>query len=102
MTNISFWNRAMTHGPPLVDSQTAQLIRIRVEPGSRERIVVRGQAIEARRSDMPGTKGRSGSMWFDDAGSVVQAVVTTRGETLQSKRLCLRADPRRSRAVAEA
>jgi hypothetical protein len=66
----------------MVDSQTADLIKIRVERRARERIVVRGQTIEARRFDMAGTKGRSGSVWYDDAGSVVQVVVTTRGETL--------------------
>ena len=48
MTDISFWNEAITNGPPLVDSQTAELIKIRVEPGTRELIVVRGQTIEAR------------------------------------------------------
>ena len=82
MTDISFWNKAITYGPTLVDSQTAQLIRIRVEPGSREQIVVREQSIEARRFHMAGTKSRSGSVWSDDAGSLVKAVVTTRGETL--------------------
>ena len=43
--------------------------------------MVRGQAVEARRFSMTGTKGRSGSVWYDDAGSLVKAVVTTRGET---------------------
>ena len=81
MTEISFWNEAITHSSALVDSQTAELIKIRVEPGTRERIVVRGQSIEARRFSMAGTKGRSGSVWYDDAGSLVKAVVTTRGET---------------------
>ena len=44
--------------------------------------MVRGQAVEARRFSMTGTKGRSGSVWYDDAGSLVKAIVTTRGETL--------------------
>jgi Family of unknown function (DUF6134) len=82
MTDMSFWNEAITRGPPLVDSQTAELIKIRVERIARERIVVRGQAIEVRCFGMAGTKGRSGRVWYDDAGSLVQAVVTTRGETL--------------------
>ena len=82
MTDISFWNQAITQGPVLVDSQTAELIKIQVEGGTKERIMVRGQAVEARRFSMTGTKGRSGSVWYDDAGSLVKAVVTTRGETL--------------------
>ena len=44
--------------------------------------MVRGQAVEVPRFSMTGTKGRSGSVWYDDAGSLVKAVVTTRGETL--------------------
>ena len=44
--------------------------------------MVRGQTIEARRFNMAGTKGRSGTLWYDDAGSLVRAVVVTRGETL--------------------
>ena len=33
MTDISFWNQAITQGPALVDSQTAELIKIQVEGG---------------------------------------------------------------------
>ncbi len=83
MTDISFWNQAISKGPALVDSQTAELIKIQVEGGAKERIMVRGQAVEALRFSMNGTKGRSGSVWYDDAGSLVKAVVTTRGETLE-------------------
>ena len=82
MTDISFWNQAITQGPALIDSQTAELIKIQVEGGTKERIMVRGQAVEARRFSMTGTKGRSGSVWYDDAGSLMKAIVTTRGETL--------------------
>ena len=83
MTDISFWNQAITQGPALVDSQTAELIKIQVEGGAKEPIMVRGQTVEARRFSMTGTKGRSGSVWYDDAGSLLKAVVTTRGETLE-------------------
>ena len=44
---------------------------------------MRGQPVEARRFSMTGTKGRSGTVWYDDAGSLVKAVVITRGETLE-------------------
>ena len=82
MTDISFWNQAITKGSALVDSQTAELIKFQVEDGAKERIMVRGQSVEAQRFTMTGTKGRSGSVWYDDAGSLVKAIVTTRGETL--------------------
>jgi len=82
MTDISFSNQAITQGPALIDSQTAELIKIQVEGGTKERIMVRGQAVEARRFSMIGSKGRSGSVWYNDAGSLVKAIVTTRGETL--------------------
>ena len=82
MTDISFWNQAITQGPALIDSTSAELIKIQVEGGAKEQITVRGQAVDARRFSMTGTKGRSGSVWYDDAGSLVKAIVTTRGETL--------------------
>jgi hypothetical protein len=28
------------------------------------------------------TKGRSGTVWYDDAGNLVKAIVLTRGETV--------------------
>ena len=31
---------------------------------------------------MAATKGRSGTVWYDDAGGLVKAIVLTRGETL--------------------
>src|SRR3954452_7547040 len=82
MTDISFWNEAITRAPALVDSQTAELIKIQVEAATRERIVVRGQPTEARRFSMVGTKGRSGTVWYDETGSLVKAVVITHGQTL--------------------
>ena len=82
MTDLSFWNEAITRGQPVIDSQTAELIKIAVEPGTHERIELRGQMVEARRFAMAATKGRSGTVWYDDAGNLVKAIVLTRGETL--------------------
>ena len=82
MTDLSFWNEAITRGQAVIDSQTAELIKIEVEPGIRERIELRGQMTEARRFAMAATKGRSGTVWYDDAGNLVKAIVLTRGETL--------------------
>jgi hypothetical protein len=47
-----------------------------------ERIEVLGRAIEAQRFPMATTKGRSGTVCYDDGGNLVKAVVLTRGETL--------------------
>ena len=82
MTDLGFWNEAITRGPPLVDSQTGELIKVRVEP--RHQGADRGARanMETRRFNMAGAKGRSGTLWYDDAGSLVRAAVITRGETL--------------------
>ena len=82
MTDLSFWNEAITRGQRVIDSQTAELINIEVEPGVREQIELRGKTTEARRFAMAATKGRSGTVWYDDAGNLVKAIVLTRGETL--------------------
>lgn len=82
MTDLSFWNEAITHAPPLIDSQSGELIKIAVQPDATEAIMVRGQTVSARRFTMAATKGRSGTVWYDDAGGLVKAIVLTRGETL--------------------
>jgi hypothetical protein len=38
MTDLCFWNQAVTRGPPLIDSQTGERIKIEVAPGSREQM----------------------------------------------------------------
>lgn len=82
MTDISFWNQAITRGAPVIDSQSGDLIDITIKPSSRESLDVLGQSIEAQRFPMVGTRGRSGTVWYDLAGNLVRAVVVTRGETL--------------------
>ena len=82
MTDLSFWNDAITQGPPLIDSQTAELIHMAVQPDTIETIQVLGQPVEARRYAMAATKGRSGTVWYDSTNKLVKAIVVTRGETL--------------------
>jgi hypothetical protein len=82
MTDLSFWNEAITRGRPVIDSQNGELIDIEVAAGTAERLDVHGRAIEAERFAMAGTKGRSGTVWYDADGNLVKAVVLTRGETL--------------------
>ena len=83
MTDLSFWNEAITRGQPVIDSQNGELIKIEVEaraPASASRCAARWWRRAA--SPWPRTKGRSGTVWYDDAGNLVKAIVLTRGETL--------------------
>lgn len=82
MTDISFWNQAITRGAPLIDSQSGDLIDITIQPSSREKLDVLGQSVEVDRFPMLGTHGRSGTVWYDRDGNLVRAIVLTRGETL--------------------
>lgn len=82
MTDLSFWNDAITRGPPLIDSQTAELIHMAVQPDTTETIQVLGRPVETRRYAMAATKGRSGTVWYDSTNRLVKAIVVTRGETL--------------------
>ena len=82
MTDLSFWNQAITRGNPVIDSQNGELIDIKVQPSTRETLEVLGRKIETERFPMAGTRGRSGTVWYDDEGKLVRALVLTRGETL--------------------
>ena len=82
MTDLSFWNQAITRGQPLIDSQNGELIKIEVRAGTAERIEVQGRMVDAERFAMAATKGRSGTVWYDGDGNLIKAIVLTRGETL--------------------
>ena len=82
MTDLSFWNQAITRGQPLIDSQNGELIKIQVKAGTAERIEVQGRMVDAERFAMAATKGRSGTVWYDGDGNLIKAIVLTRGETL--------------------
>ena len=82
MTDLSFWNRAITQGAPVIDSQSGDLIDITVKPSVPEKLEVLGRTIETERFPMAGTRGRSGTVWYDSEGNLVRAIVLTRGETL--------------------
>ncbi|MEK0083219.1 DUF6134 family protein [Benzoatithermus flavus] len=83
MTDINFWNEAITRQSRLIDSQTGELVTIAVKPDAVEKLAIGGRTITARRFAMSATKGRGGTAWYDEAGSLVQATVLTRGETLE-------------------
>jgi Family of unknown function (DUF6134) len=82
MTDLSFWNRAITRGNPLIDSENGELIDIKLQPSTRERLEVLGRTVDVERFPMSGTRGRSGTLWFDAENNLVRAVVLTRGQTL--------------------
>jgi Family of unknown function (DUF6134) len=82
MTDLNFWNEAITRQARLIDSQSGELIQIAVRPESTEAIPAQGRMVQARRFAMTGTKGRSGTVWYDPGGRLVKAAVVTRGETL--------------------
>jgi Family of unknown function (DUF6134) len=82
MTDLSFWNQAITRGRPLIDSQSGELIEIEVKTRTDERLQMLGRTVEAERFAMAATRGRSGTVWYDADGNLVKAVVLTRGETL--------------------
>jgi hypothetical protein len=82
MTDLNFWNEAITRQGHLIDSQNGELVRIVVQPEPTETIPVLGRTVQARRFVMTATKGRSGTVWYDPGGGLVKAVVVTRGETL--------------------
>lgn len=83
MTDLNFWNTAIVRQDRLIDSQNGELIAVAVRPDGMERVEVRGQPVEASRYVMSGTKGRSGTIWYDKAGTLVKATVLTRGERLE-------------------
>jgi Domain of unknown function (DUF6134) len=82
MTDLNFWNEAITRQARLIDSQNGELVQVAVRPEPSEAIPVLGRAVQARRFAMTGTKGRSGTVWYDPDGRLVKAVVVTRGTTL--------------------
>jgi hypothetical protein len=82
MTDLSFWNQAITRGQPLIDSQNGELIKIEVKAGTPAAVTMDGRTIQAERFAMAASKGRSSSVWYDANGNLIKAVVLTRGETL--------------------
>ena len=83
MTDLSFWNVAITTQRQLVDSQTGELIPVEVKPEATEPVLVLGRPLTARRYAMSGSKSRSGTIWYDAEDRLVKAVVVTRGERLE-------------------
>ena len=64
MTDLSFWNEGITDGPPVIDSQTGELIEISVQPDATETITVRRTASRPDGSPWPRPRGgqaRSGT-----------------------------------------
>lgn len=82
MTDLAFWNEAIVDAPKLVDSQTGAVGVMQTRARTRERIVVRGQDVEAVRYTVTGADDRGGKVWYA-AGQWVKASFITRGEALE-------------------
>jgi hypothetical protein len=83
MTDLCFWNEAIVRSQEVVDAQTGEVAPLRSEAGPRETIEADGRSIVASRYAVVGTKGRTGTIWYDANGRWVKATITTRGETLE-------------------
>lgn len=83
MTDINFWNAAIVHQKRLIDSQLGDLMTVVCEARGTELVRVRGLPLRAHRYAMRSPRDRSGSVWYDDGGRLVQAELLTRGERLE-------------------
>jgi hypothetical protein len=83
MSDLCFWNKAIVRQSGLIDSQTGELAKLDQEASlGVDRIDVGGKVVEADHYRLASTKGRGGEVWYDKGGRLVQAVIQTRGETL--------------------
>jgi hypothetical protein len=83
MTDLCFWNEAIVGSQEVLDAQTGEVAPLRSEAGPRETIEADGRNILASRYTVSGTRGRTGTIWYDANRRWVKAVITTRGERLE-------------------
>ncbi len=82
MHDLSYWNLAIVRQRGVIDTQQGSLEPLTLRPGGLDEIELAGRAIRARRWRIEREAGRSGEVWYDEAGRIVRAVVRTRGEVL--------------------
>jgi hypothetical protein len=82
MTDIAFWNVDIVRQRELLDIQHATLTDVAASHLGSEAINLPGGRIMAHRYSIRAHSGRSGDVWFDDAGNWVKGHLITRGETL--------------------
>ena len=84
MLDIDFWNQDIVRQTGLLDSQTTQIIDVTTSRGVPDMVDLGdGRQVKATRYEMKGTLGRSGTIWYDEAGRFVRTSFVTRGERLE-------------------
>lgn len=85
MTDICFWNRDIVGQQRLLDTSKGEFLPLASELVGEEMLLLPGGQRLTTRYRMESQGGRSGDIWFDEAGNWVGAELTTRGETLTYK-----------------
>lgn len=82
LTDIDFWNPAITRRTRVLDTWSGELVPIATEPGPVETVDLGALAVPARRFHLRANRGRSGLVWYTDDGIWVRGRLVTRGESL--------------------
>lgn len=83
MTDLSFWNIAITRQRQLIDVKDGDITKVRTTvDGVADTVEVGGEAIQAQRFEIVVSAKRSGRIWYDAQGAWVKAQLKTRGELL--------------------
>lgn len=87
MTDLGFWNQAVTRQSRLVDGQHGELLSIRFAPPVEDSVAVGGRTVPAVRYESAANASaegtpRRGKTWYDREGRWVRTEFETRGELL--------------------
>ncbi len=77
MTDIAFWNPKIARQDQIVDTWLGQLAPLLVGAGDVEEIELRGRRLRTRRFSFVANRGRSGKVWYDEAGVWVRGYLKT-------------------------
>ena len=87
MTDVCFWNVAITGQTRIIDGQNGDLVPLRAAPPVDETITVQGRPLPTTRYGFAGTPSRhghqrDGRIWYDRSGRWVRAEIDTHGDHL--------------------
>jgi hypothetical protein len=85
MTDLSFWNVAITRSSHLIDGQHGELMPVRVAPPVDDAVEIAGRDLPAARYAITTNQAavgtaREGQVWYDRDGRWIRTVYRTRGE----------------------
>jgi hypothetical protein len=91
MTDVCFWNIAMTSQHRLIDGQNGDLAPLYAVPPVEETITVQGRPLPTMRygfAGLPDRHGnqRDGQIWYDRTNRWVRAEIDTHGDHLSLSR----------------